>query len=112
MSIFSHTSPTAEQKQSSEPASQPTGHVTPQIVMFSTQWCGDCRRAKRVFAAQGVAYTEIDIDRDEDAAERVMRINRGLRSVPTILFPDGSSLVEPSTAALEAKLAEVMGRSR
>lgn len=112
MSIFSHTSPTAEQKQSPEQASQRADQVTPQIVMYSTRWCGDCRRAKRVFAAQGVSYTEIDIDRDEDAAERVAQINHGLRSVPTILFPDGSTLVEPSTAALEAKLAEVMGRSR
>jgi mycoredoxin len=80
--------------------------------MFSTQWCGDCRRAKRVFAARDVPYTEIDIGCDEAAAERVMRINHGARSVPTILFPDGSTLVEPSTSDLEAKLAEMMGRSR
>ena len=112
MSIFSHSSPTAEYEQSPELATQRAGQVTPQIVMYSTRWCGDCRRAKRVFAAQNAHYTEIDIEQDEAAAEHVMRINHGQRSVPTILFPDGSTLVEPSTAALEAKLAEVMGRSR
>ena len=75
--------------------------------MYSTTWCGDCRRAKRVFAAMGLAYTEINITEDVAAAELVMRLNGGMRSVPTILFPDGSILVEPSTAALEAKLASL-----
>jgi mycoredoxin len=73
--------------------------------MYSTPWCGDCRRAKRVFEQHGVAYTEIDIERDPTAAERVARINGGMRSVPTILFPDGSILVEPSNTQLLAKLA-------
>lgn len=102
MSIFNQPSPTARQSDA----------VTPQIVMYTTQWCGDCRRAKRVFAAQGVPYTEIDIERDEAAAERVTHINQGARSVPTILFPDGSTLVEPSTSTLEAKLSEVTGHTR
>jgi mycoredoxin len=76
------------------------------IVMYSTTWCGDCRRARRVFEAMGLTYTEINITEDA-AAEVVMRLNNGMRSVPTILFPDGSILVEPSTAALEAKLASL-----
>lgn len=80
------------------------------IVMYSTSWCGDCRRAKRVFASLGVEYTEINIEEDERAAEEVVRLNRGNRSVPTILFPDGSVLVEPSNAALEAKLAALATR--
>jgi len=74
------------------------------IVMFSTPWCGDCRRAKRVFATLDVPYTEIDIERDPQAAQLVMQLNDGNRSVPTILFPDGAVLVEPSNAELEAKL--------
>jgi mycoredoxin len=77
------------------------------IVMYSTSWCGDCRRAKRVFEARGLAYTEISITEDMAAAAVVMRLNGGMRSVPTILFPDGSILVEPSAAALEAKLASL-----
>lgn len=80
------------------------------IVMYSTSWCGDCRRAKRVFASLGVEFTEVDIEEDERAAEEVVRLNRGSRSVPTILFPDGSVLVEPSNAALEAKIAALATR--
>jgi mycoredoxin len=75
-----------------------------QIVMYTTTWCGDCRRAKRVFAALGLPYREVDIERDPRAAELVRRLNGGMQSVPTILFPDGSRLVEPSSATLEAKL--------
>ncbi len=75
------------------------------IVMYSTAWCGDCRRAKRVFGARGVEYTEINIDDDRAAAQEVLRLNGGMRSVPTILFPDGSVLVEPSMSALENKLS-------
>lgn len=77
------------------------------ITMYSTTWCGDCRRARRVFEAMGIAYTEINITEDAAAAEVVMRLNGSMRSVPTILFPDGSILVEPSTATLEAKLASL-----
>jgi mycoredoxin len=74
------------------------------IIMYSTTWCGDCRRAKRVFADFEVPYVEVNIEEDEDAAELVQSLNNGLRSVPTILFPDGGVLVEPSNAALMAKL--------
>jgi len=73
--------------------------------MYTTSWCGDCRRSKKVFAALGVPYTEVDIEQHEEAAEIVRRLNHGGQSVPTILFPDGTTLVEPSNSALEAKLA-------
>jgi len=82
------------------------------IIMYTTSWCGDCRRAKRIFAAWSVPYTEVDIEEDGDAAALVTRLNAGKRSVPTILFPDGTKLVEPSNAALEAKLAPYAGGSR
>lgn len=75
-----------------------------QIIMYSTTWCGDCRRAKRVFADFGVPYVEINIDGDHEAAELVQALNNGMRSVPTIVFPDGGILVEPSNAALMARL--------
>ncbi len=74
--------------------------------MYTTSWCSDCRRAKRVFAALNVPYREVDIEEDEESAQLVMRLNRGAQSVPTIVFPDGAVLVEPSNAVLEAKLAE------
>lgn len=74
------------------------------ITMYTTSWCGDCRRAKRVFSDFGVSYVEVNIEEHEDAAEIVQSLNNGLRSVPTILFPDGGVLVEPSNAALAAVL--------
>jgi mycoredoxin len=80
-----------------------------EIVMYSTAWCGDCQRARRVFAALGVPYRDVDVDTHPDAAERVRSLNGGMRSVPTILFPDGSVLVEPSSAALEAKVRSYLG---
>lgn len=82
------------------------------ITMYTTSWCGDCRRAKRVFAAWSVPFTEVDIEEDHAAAERVTHLNAGMRRVPTILFPDGSTLVEPSNTALEAKLAALVTDKR
>lgn len=81
-----------------------------EIVMYATTWCSDCRRAKRVFAARNVPYRVVDIEEHEEAADLVVRINHGARSVPTIVFPDGSVLVEPSNAVLEAKLIEFGGK--
>ena len=75
-----------------------------EIVVYSTSWCADCRRARRVLDRYGARYRWIDVDEDEGAADRVIRINRGLRTVPTILFPDGSVLTEPSDEELTAKL--------
>lgn len=82
------------------------------IIMYTTSWCSDCRRAKRVFAAWNVPFMEVDIEDDEAAAERVASLNGGMRSVPTILFPDGTKLVEPSNTALEAKLAPFIENQR
>lgn len=76
------------------------------IKMYATTWCGDCRRAKRWFEAQGIPYEYINIEEDPEAAAFVMKVNGGMRSVPTIIFPDGSVLVEPGTRELAAKFAE------
>jgi mycoredoxin len=86
-----------------ETLSQPTGQE--KIKMYATTRCGDCRRAKRWFDAQGIPYDYINIEEDEEAAEFVVRVNHGMQSVPTILFPDGSVLVEPSTRELAAKIS-------
>lgn len=91
---------------------QPTNQVDPTkqtaetapIMMYTTNWCPDCWRAKQVMGAMKVPYQEININEDEDAVETVIRLNNGNRSVPTIVFPDGSILTEPSTAALAQKL--------
>ena len=73
------------------------------IKMYVTTWCGDCRMAKRWFDARGIAYESINIEEDARAAEYVKRVNRGYRSVPTIVFPDGSILVEPGPRELASK---------
>jgi mycoredoxin len=80
------------------------GIMEPQIVVYGTSWCPDCRRAQRVLEQSGVAYSYINIEEDQAAAEYVVQVNRGYRSVPTILCPDGSILVEPSNAQLQSKL--------
>lgn len=74
------------------------------ILVYSTVWCGDCKRAKKFFGEQRVTYQNIDIEQDEQAMAFVERVNRGKRIVPTIVFPDGSILVEPSNAQLAEKL--------
>jgi mycoredoxin len=75
--------------------------------MYTTAWCSDCRIAKRVFAAENISYTEIDIEKEPNAVEIVRNLNNGNQSVPTIVFPDGSILVEPSAAVLKAKIAQL-----
>jgi mycoredoxin len=75
------------------------------ITVYATSWCGDCRLAKAVLDEGGAEYRWIDIDRDPAAAEVVLRVNGGFRSVPTIIFPDGRVLVEPSRDELEQALA-------
>ena len=77
---------------------------TQPIKLYGTSWCGDCRRAKAVFAELQVPYMWIDIDQNPQAAVFVQQVNRGLRRVPTIIFPDGSILVEPDSERLRAKL--------
>ena len=75
------------------------------IKMYVTTWCGDCRMAKRWFDAHGIAYESINIEEDAKAAEYVARVNRGYRSVPTIVFPDGTILVEPGPRELASKFS-------
>ncbi len=73
------------------------------IIMYGTTWCGDTRRARQFFTENKIDYEWIDIDLDKTAAEYVMSVNKGCKSVPTILFPDGSLLVEPSSYQLKEK---------
>lgn len=77
---------------------------TPLITIYGVEWCGDCIRARRFLNQNKIQYYFINIDRDKDAEKYVIKINRGMRSVPTIIFHDGSILVEPSNARLAQKL--------
>ncbi len=74
------------------------------IVMYSTQYCPDCLRAKAFFEANNISYVPVSIEGNPAATAFVMEINHGYRSVPTIVFPDGSVLVEPSWQELKEKV--------
>ena len=74
------------------------------ITVYGTDWCGDCVRARHILDGRGIPYEWIDINRDAEARRYVVQVNNGYRSVPTIVFQDGTVLVEPSNAELEAKL--------
>ena len=82
----------------------PNGESSGNIRMYGANWCPDCRRAKAFFGEQRVHYDYIDVDRHPEAIADVERINHGMRSIPTIIFPDGSILVEPSNTELAQKL--------
>ncbi|MBW7953921.1 MAG: glutaredoxin family protein [Candidatus Dojkabacteria bacterium] len=75
------------------------------ILMYSTSWCSDCIRAKMFFDEHKIDYTEIDIDYDSDAEAKVLKLNKGLRSVPTIIISQEGKedliLVEPDRRRLE-----------
>lgn len=78
-----------------------------QITMYSADWCGDCRRSKRLMDELNVSYTIIDVEADQLAAEKVREINGGAQSIPVIVFSDGTHLTEPSDKDLKAKLASL-----
>jgi mycoredoxin len=81
--------------------------VSGQLIMYTTSWCGYCRNLKRQLARDGIDIAEVDIEHDESAADYVMSVNGGNQTVPTLLFPDGTALVNPSAAQVRARLAEV-----
>ncbi len=78
-----------------------------QIKVFGSQWCGDTLRALRILDKRNIAYEWIDIDRDKAGEEIVKNLNKAYRSVPTIVFPDKSILVEPSNQQLNEKLDQL-----
>jgi mycoredoxin len=81
--------------------------MTQPLTMYTTPWCGYCRRLKSQLAREGIEITEVDIEREPDAAEYVMTVNGGYQTVPTVLFPDGSTLTNPSVQAIKQRLEEL-----
>ncbi len=75
-----------------------------QITVYGAPWCPDCRRSKAFLMEQRIPYAWVDIDRDEAGLRFVEELQHGGRTIPTIIFPDGSYLLEPSNAALAEKL--------
>jgi mycoredoxin len=78
--------------------------LTPsQIVMYTTDYCSDCLRVKKFFEVNSIPHLRISVEGDDEATDFVKRVNKGYRSVPTIIFPDGTVLVEPSWEELKIK---------
>ncbi len=85
----------------STPVAPPAGTIT----MFSTTWCGYCRRLKTLLDREGIGYTEVNIEDDEASAQFVEQANSGNQTVPTVLFPDGSVASNPTLDDVLERLA-------
>ena len=85
--------------------STPVAPAAGTITMFSTTWCGYCRRLKTLLDREGIGYTEVNIEHDEDSAQFVEQANGGNQTVPTVLFPDGSVASNPTLDDVKERLA-------
>jgi mycoredoxin len=99
---MTETDPTPTDSVSSS-ESAPSTRVT----MYTTSWCGFCSRLKRGLQSEGIAFDEVNIEEVEGAAELVMAKNGGNRTVPTLVFADGSALTNPSVADVREQLARI-----
>ena len=77
------------------------------ITMYAADWCGDCRRSKRLLEELDVQVNHIDVEADHSAAAKVQEINGGAKSIPVLVFSDGTHLTEPSDNDLKAKLTSL-----
>ena len=77
------------------------------VTMYTTSWCGYCVRLKSQLKRAGMAFDEVNIEVEPDAAAIVERVNAGNQTVPTLVFADGTALTNPSVAQVQAKLASV-----
>ena len=78
-----------------------------EFVMFSTEWCGFCKRLKSQLSEIGITFREINVEEQIEYAGFVEEVNGGNRVVPTLLFSDGVALTNPSAIAVKAKLASL-----
>jgi mycoredoxin len=79
--------------------------VSGSVTMFTTTWCGYCRRLKSQMEREGIGFTEVDIEHAPDSADFVMSVNGGNQTVPTLLFADGSAATNPSISEVRDRLA-------
>jgi len=75
------------------------------ITMFSTEWCGYCKRLKKMLDSEGIGYTEVNIEEVPGTEDLVKAINAGNAVVPTVIFPDGTSATNPSLGDVKVRLA-------
>jgi len=81
-----------------------------ELIVYGTSWCPDVRRSRALLDAEGISHRYVDLEADAAAARLVRRLQRGRRRIPTIVWPDGSHLVEPSDDDLRTRLAQQPGR--
>jgi len=79
------------------------------VVMYTTTWCGDCKRLKRMMQDDGIVFDEVDIEQVPGTAEIVEKVNNGNQTVPTLVFSDGTAMTNPSLAKVKEKLAALPG---
>jgi mycoredoxin len=84
-----------------------TSTQTGTFTMYSTPWCGYCHRLKGQLDREGIAFEVVDIEQDPSAADLVMSVNGGNRTVPTLVYADGTAQTNPSLAQVKAKLADL-----
>jgi mycoredoxin len=77
------------------------------LTMYTTTWCAFCKRLKSQLARDGIEMAEINIEEVPGAAEFVMSVNGGNQTVPTVVFPDGSAMTNPSAAEVKQRLSEL-----
>jgi mycoredoxin len=75
-----------------------------QVTMYSTPWCGYCQRLKAQMTREGIAYAEVNIESDPEAAAFVESVNGGNQTVPTVVFPDGAAVTNPSIGQVKSLL--------
>jgi mycoredoxin len=74
------------------------------LTMYSTQWCGYCQRLKAQLKRENIEFDEVDIEQDENAANLVEKVNGGNRTVPTVVYEDGTAVTNPSIIQVKEKL--------
>ncbi len=74
------------------------------IKLYGTDWCSDCKRSKKFLGEQRIQYEYVNIEDDQEGQAYVQKVQNGGMSIPTIVFDDGSLLIEPSNAELATKL--------
>lgn len=78
--------------------------MSTQVTMYTTPWCGYCRRLKGQLERAGIDFNEVDIEQDPAAADYVLRVNGGNQTVPTVLLPNGTALTNPSLREVQEQL--------
>ncbi len=77
------------------------------FTMYTTPWCGYCHRLKGQLDREGIAFDIVDIEQQPEAAAIVESANNGNQTVPTLVYPDGTAMTNPSVAQVKQKVASL-----